>query len=166
MNPRPLQPPLPPGLTRRTVLGVTVAGAAGVLTACGGGSDTAGSDTSSSPSASAASSSAPESSAAGGAALAKTADVPVGGGVIVDQKVVVTQPTKGAFKGFSAICTHMRCPVTSVKERAILCSCHGSAYSIEDGSTIVNPTTGKRGPAPKPLAPINVTVQGDEVVQS
>src|SRR5213592_396948 len=38
-------------------------------------------------------------------AIAKTADVPVGSGVIVDE-VVVTQPTAGVFKGFSAKCTH------------------------------------------------------------
>ena len=37
--------------------------------------------------------------------IAKTADVPVGSGVIVD-KIVVTQPSAGEFKGFSAICTH------------------------------------------------------------
>ncbi|MDQ1621373.1 MAG: hypothetical protein QOE19_3942 [Actinomycetota bacterium] len=159
MNPRPLQPPLPPGLTRRTVLGVTVAGAAGVLTACGGGSDTAGSDTSSSPSASAASSSAPESSAAGGAALAKTADVPVGGGVIVkDQKVVVTQPTAGEFKAFSAVCTHMGCLVGAVKDGTISCPCHGSMYSAADGTV-----TG--GPAPKPLPPVTVKVEGDSIVE-
>ena len=45
-----------------------------------------------------------------GNAIAKTADVPVGSGLIVD-KVVVTQPTAGVFKGFSATCTHAGCTV-------------------------------------------------------
>jgi energy-coupling factor transporter ATP-binding protein EcfA2 len=38
--------------------------------------------------------------------LAATADVAVGGGVIVADKYVITQPVKGEFKAFSAICTH------------------------------------------------------------
>jgi Rieske Fe-S protein len=78
--------------------------------------------------------------------------VPVGGGVILENAdYVITQPTKGEFKAFSNICTHQGCPVASVSNGVIHCNCHGSEYSIEDGS-VTNP------PAPKPLAEAKTTV--------
>ncbi|MEV4756181.1 Rieske (2Fe-2S) protein [Micromonospora sp. NPDC049559] len=93
----------------------------------------------------------------GGDVLAKTADIPVGGGAIFAAKgVVVTQPTAGDFKGFSAICTHQGCPVASVDGGTINCTCHGSKFSIADGSV-------KTGPATKPLAAKNVSVEGDNI---
>jgi Rieske Fe-S protein len=87
--------------------------------------------------------------------IAKTADVPVGSGVIVD-KVVVTQPTAGVFKGFSAKCTHAGCTVNKVADGTIDCPCHGSKYNL-DGSVA-------NGPAQKPLEAANITVQGDSIV--
>ena len=86
-----------------------------------------------------------------------TADVPVGGGVILDDAdYVVTQPTKGTFKAFSKICTHQGCPVTKVENGLIGCPCHGSEFSVEDGSV-------KAGPAKKPLAESATTVLGSKV---
>src|SRR5215469_9367558 len=42
-----------------------------------------------------------------GTTLAKTSDIPVGGGVIyANEHVVVTQPSAGTFKCFSSTCTH------------------------------------------------------------
>ncbi len=74
------------------------------------------------------------------------ADVPVGGGTILaDDLVVVTQPTEGEFKAFTAVCTHQKCPVTSIADGEIICPCHGSHYAIADGSVAA-------GPAPAPLA--------------
>ncbi|OLB76519.1 MAG: hypothetical protein AUI14_18505 [Actinobacteria bacterium 13_2_20CM_2_71_6] len=72
---------------------------------------------------------------------------------------MVTQPVAGTFKAFSAICTHKGCPVGSVSGGAIRCPCHGSEYSIVDGSV-------KRGPAPGPLDPKTVTVKGTSIVVS
>jgi nitrite reductase/ring-hydroxylating ferredoxin subunit len=87
-----------------------------------------------------------------------TSKVPVGGGVILkDADYVITQPKPGKFKAFSKICTHRQCPVTSVTGGTINCPCHGSKYSIEDGS-VVNP------PAPAPLKKAKVTVSGGRVV--
>ncbi|MCU1698667.1 MAG: Rieske Fe-S protein, partial [Mycobacterium sp.] len=65
------------------------------------------------PEATAATSAPAETSGAPGAptpaaVLTKTADVPVGSGVIVDG-TVVTQPTAGVFKGFSTVCPHKGC---------------------------------------------------------
>jgi len=81
-----------------------------------------------------------------------TSKVPVGSGVILDDAdYVVTQPTKGDFKAFSKICTHMKCPVTEVDGRNIVCRCHGSQFSIKDGS-VTNP------PANDPLEESKVEV--------
>ena len=88
-------------------------------------------------------------------AIAKTADVPVGSGVIVDE-VVVTQPSAGVFKGFSAKCTHKGCLVDKIADGTIDCPCHGSKFNL-DGTVA-------HGPADKPLEPENVTVQGDSIV--
>jgi Rieske Fe-S protein len=89
--------------------------------------------------------------------IGKTSEVPVGGGKIYQaEKVVVTQPTKGDFKAFSAVCTHQGCVVAEVKDKDIDCTCHGSKFSITDGSVIT-------GPATKPLEALKVTVQGDDL---
>ncbi|WP_197283603.1 Rieske (2Fe-2S) protein [Mycobacterium sp. Marseille-P9652] len=80
------------------------------------------------------------------------ADVPVGGGVILaDQDTVVTQPQPGQFRAFSATCTHLGCQVERVSDGTIKCPCHGSQYSVTDGSVV-------RGPAPKPLPARTVTL--------
>ena len=94
--------------------------------------------------------------ASGGQPLAATADVAVGGGVIVADKYVVTQPVKGEFKAFSAICTHQGCPVGEVTGGQIVCPCHGSAFSIEDGSVV-------NGPAESPLAEEPISVNGGDI---
>ena len=85
---------------------------------------------------------------------AKVADIPVGGGKIFpDAQTVITQPEQGEFKAFDSICTHQACPVASVTD-TINCDCHGSKYSINDGS-VVNP------PAPNPLPAKTIKVDGD-----
>jgi Rieske Fe-S protein len=92
-----------------------------------------------------------------GPTLAKTADIPVGGGkVFGEAKVVVTQPTQGSFKCFSAICTHQGCAVTDVGDGTINCGCHGSKFAIADGS-VSNP------PADRPLPGRSITVENGEI---
>lgn len=72
--------------------------------------------------------------------LAEKSDIPVGGGkVFKEQKVVVTQPKKGEFKAFSAICTHQGCTVNKVADGTIDCPCHGSKYRITDASVVAGP---------------------------
>ena len=92
----------------------------------------------------------------GGGGIATTAEVPLGGGLILaEQQLVITQPTKGDFKGFSAVCTHQGCTVNEVTD-TIGCPCHGSMFSIEDGSVV-------EGPAPSPLAEQALVVRGDSI---
>jgi Rieske Fe-S protein len=86
--------------------------------------------------------------------VGKTSDVPVGSGIISKRaKVVVTQPSEGEFKAFDWTCTHKGCPVNKVADDTIMCPCHGSQYSIVDGSVT-------KGPATRGLTPVTV-VQED-----
>ena len=92
-----------------------------------------------------------------GAALARTSDVPVGGGtVLAEQDLVVTQPAAGEFRAFSATCTHQGCPVSEVTDGTINCNCHGSKFAVADGSVV-------DGPAEKPLPERRITVSGEEI---
>jgi Rieske Fe-S protein len=92
--------------------------------------------------------------------LAATADIPVGGGkILTDKKIVITEPQAGSFKAFTAVCTHQGCLVTSVSGGTINCPCHGSRFSIVNGSVV-------NGPAPSPLAPVSIKVQGTSIVQA
>ncbi|KUH39473.1 MULTISPECIES: Rieske (2Fe-2S) protein [Streptomyces] len=142
-------------VARRTV--VAAAGGAGLaaaLTACAGsdGGSTA-------PPAAPPAGSGPARDAGGGAGqvLARTSDIPEGGGrVFGDRGVVVTQPKAGEFRAFSAMCTHRGCAVGDVTDGVINCPCHGSRFDAADGSV-------KAGPATEPLAAAKITVEGDSI---
>lgn len=155
--------------TRRGMLaGVGLVGLAGAITACSSGgssssaavvdpatSSGAGASTAASAAASPSSSASSGGSAAG--ALTATSAIPVGGGMIfASQTTVVTQPTAGEFKVFSAVCTHMGCIVNQIANGRIDCPCHGSEYSITDGAVLA-------GPAPKPLPAKPFKVTGDSI---
>ncbi|MEU2616487.1 Rieske (2Fe-2S) protein [Micromonospora sp. NPDC007271] len=144
--------------TRRTLLaGAGAVGAAVVLAACG-------SDDETSPGAAGPTSGGPDATAAAGGGnrdssgpVARTTDIPVGGGAVFASKgVVITQPEPGQFKGFDPICTHQGCPVSKVDGGTINCTCHNSRFSIIDGSV-------KQGPATRPLAPKDIKVTGDQI---
>jgi Rieske Fe-S protein len=157
--------------SRRGVLaGVGIAGLAGTVSACGllgssssaggsgyGGTPAGGSTTVPAAPTSAATGAAGGGAAAGGSVLTTTSEIPVGGGkVFASAKVVVTQPVANTFKGFSAICTHMQCTVDQVANGTIDCPCHGSQFSIKDGSVV-------GGPAPSPLPAAAITVTGTNI---
>ncbi|WP_330303047.1 MULTISPECIES: Rieske (2Fe-2S) protein [unclassified Streptomyces] len=136
--------PVPAPARRTVVAAVGAAGLAVALTACG--SD----DKSSSGSSTA-------QGAAAGTEIAKTSDIPEGGGKIFkDQGVVVTQPTAGTYKAFSSKCTHQGCAVSGVTNGVITCPCHKSEFSVTDGSV-------KKGPATQALPAENITVSGDSI---
>jgi nitrite reductase/ring-hydroxylating ferredoxin subunit len=138
--PQPTDRTDPAGPDRRTLLAGVAAGgvALPLLAACGSGSTTG--------------------SVPGGGGkrpsgpLTSTADIPVGGGRIFgSENVVVTQPTSGDFKAFSATCTHQGCQVSRISDGMIQCLCHGSEFSIADGSV-------QGGPASRPLPEEQITV--------
>ena len=109
-----------------------------LLAACGG-SDTPAGPTGSGP-------------------LVKTADVPVGGGVVVaDRNMVATQPSEGTYQVFVATCTHQGCQLQKVLNGTIDCPCHGSRFAIADGSVV-------QGPATEPLTDVAFHVSKGEIV--
>ena len=126
--------------TRRIVFqGLGALGVAVALAGCGGGSGSAEAPTS-------------------GSMLATTGEVPVGGGVVLsDVNVVITQPTEGTFKAYTATCTHQGTPLARVAEDGIECDLHGSRFSIEDGSATKGPATGA-------LSEVVITVEGDQIL--
>jgi Rieske Fe-S protein/Ethanolamine utilization protein EutJ (predicted chaperonin) len=92
-----------------------------------------------------------------GVKLASASQIPEGGGKIIsDHYVVITQPESGTFKAFTVVCTHQGCNVSEVSGEKIRCSCHGSKFSIADGSVI-------SGPATEPLAEKTIHVLGDDI---
>lgn len=126
---------------RNALLGVSglVAGVP-LLAACGGGG---GSGT--------------PTGVTGAGPLVATSAVPVGGGVVVSARTaVVTQPRSGTFRVFSAVCTHAGCIVANVADGTINCTCHGSQFSITDGSVV-------QGPATRPLPEIPAKVARGQV---
>ncbi|TDE22808.1 Rieske (2Fe-2S) protein [Nonomuraea mesophila] len=145
---------------RNVVLGAGGAGLAAILTACASYGSPA-TEAEVEPPAEEPSSEAPEkkkeAAAGGGKALADTSDIPEGGGKVFEsEKVVVTQPTAGDFKAFSAVCTHAGCTVATVSNNTINCPCHGSKFSIQDGSVA-------DGPAGGPLEEKKISVDGDKI---
>jgi Rieske Fe-S protein len=90
-------------------------------------------------------------------ALAATSQIPEGGGTVIDaERMVITQPSPETFRAFSAICTHAGCFVGSVSNGTINCPCHGSEFSIKDGSVV-------RGPATRPLPGMAIKVEGTSI---
>jgi Rieske Fe-S protein len=102
-------------------------------------------------------SSKPSSNVAGKTKLGATTDVPSGGGkVYSSQDVVVTQPSPGSYKAFSATCTHQGCLVSSVAGGTINCPCHGSKYAVADGHVVA-------GPAPRSLPAVGIIVDSGSI---
>ncbi|HWG28258.1 Rieske (2Fe-2S) protein [Actinospica sp.] len=137
---------------RATALGVAVAGVGVTAAAC--------SSSNSQPQGSAAQTASvagATGAAGGGTATVAASKVPVDSGFI-DQtnRVVVTQPSSGEFKAFTAVCTHAQCTVSTISNNVIQCPCHGSQYSAKDGSVI-------QGPAPSPLTSKTVSVSGSTI---
>ena len=92
--------------------------------------------------------------------LASTSQVPEGGGkIIAGKNIVITQPQSGTFKAFSAVCTHQGCIVDSIGNGTIDCPCHGSKFSVKDGSVV-------NGPASSPLPSVAIKVEGSSIVQA
>ncbi|WP_327580818.1 Rieske (2Fe-2S) protein [Nonomuraea sp. NBC_00507] len=128
------------GLGRREMLGAAGVAACGLaLAACGTGDIKA-------------------QQSIKGKVIAKTADVPVGGGKLIeDLKIVVMQPAQGVYKAYSAICTHMGCAVSIPEGKMIKCACHGSEFAADSGNAT-------KGPATAPLTAFPVKVEGDGIV--
>jgi Rieske Fe-S protein len=150
--------------TRRAVFGGAGAlGAACLLAACGtdqtgsSGNNEPGYTNDPLPAGSASPGGKPSAdSGGGGKVLVAAADVPQGGGVIAGD-FVITQPTSGEFHAFSKVCTHQGCDVSKIDGGVIICPCHGSEFSIKNGSP-------QNGPARQALPETQVKLDGENIV--
>jgi nitrite reductase/ring-hydroxylating ferredoxin subunit len=90
--------------------------------------------------------------------LVSIAEVPIGGGVLAGDYLVV-QPQRGAFKAFNAKCPHQGVTVDPPLNGADYMNCpgHNSRFRVADGSRI-------SGPAPRGLRQVAVGVKGGYVV--
>jgi Rieske Fe-S protein len=135
------------GTSRRQLLagGATIAAAVALTSACGSASGSGGGDGGA------------VQTPSGGGTTVRTGDVPVNGGLILqDKQIVVTQPQAGTYKAFGALCTHEGCLVTSVANNSIQCPCHGATFSATDGAV-------QGGPAREPLPSVPLTVSGSTI---
>lgn len=141
-------------MDRRTVLGAGgVLAATGVLAACGGSSTESTGDVEG-PSAPA---DQPGANGVGGSGSVMASQVPVGGGVVLEEAaVVVVQPQEGNFMAFTAVCPHQGCLVSEVVDNTIVCPCHDSLFSATDGAVI-------QGPALQGLTQATLSIDGDVI---
>ena len=93
-----------------------------------------------------------------GTVLGAASEIPVGGGKIyAAAKVVVTQPARGRYRAFSAVCTHVGCIMSAVANGTIDCPCHGSEFKITTGAVVT-------GPAPAPLPKKQIKIVDGKVI--
>ncbi|EID52594.1 Rieske (2Fe-2S) protein [Saccharomonospora xinjiangensis] len=136
--------------SRRTVLttGAAVAGAAlgtAALASCSGGGPGQGGQSQPAPK---------------GARLAGLDEVPIGTARPVTtpdgHKIIISRRSENEVAGFSAVCTHQGCTVAPEPEQ-LRCPCHNSLFDKFTGAV-------RGGPADAPLRPINVAIEGDDIV--
>jgi nitrite reductase/ring-hydroxylating ferredoxin subunit len=148
-------------LARRALLKAACGGCAALgIAACGGSSPKrAGPGAAQSPSAARAATTG-ATHPASVAALAKLADIPVGGSVSArtasGDPLLLARPTAKTVVGFSAICTHQGCTVEPAGKQ-FGCPCHDSTYDAFTGQVL-------SGPAPAPLHTFAVKVVGTDVL--
>ncbi|HEY5125039.1 MAG TPA: Rieske (2Fe-2S) protein [Ignavibacteria bacterium] len=72
---------------------------------------------------------------------------------------ILVRTAEGDFRAFNATCTHLDCTVQYKKEEGLIwCACHNGRYDL-NGKNV-------SGPPPRPLTPISITIQKDEIFVS
>ncbi|MCS7481488.1 Rieske (2Fe-2S) protein [Umezawaea endophytica] len=93
--------------------------------------------------------------------LAAVADVPVGGGVLVDTpgggQLLLTRPEAGTVKAFNPACPHQGTTVNPPTAGEITCPTHKSGFDPATGAVLT-------GPAPGGLVEVAVEVVRTDVV--
>jgi nitrite reductase/ring-hydroxylating ferredoxin subunit len=90
--------------------------------------------------------------------VCKTSAVAVRSGktfTVGGKKILITQPKKGTFKAFVAVCTHAGYELARVNNNEITCDKHGARFDAETGMA--------KAVAPKALTKVTVSVSGGNV---
>ena len=90
--------------------------------------------------------------------VCKTSAVPVKGGKtfsVGGKKILITQPKKGTFKAFIAVCTHQGGALSGATNNEIICPLHGARFDAATGAA--------KTVAPAPLGKVSVSVSGGSV---
>jgi cytochrome b6-f complex iron-sulfur subunit len=142
-------------------LAVALVAPGALVAACGSDdSGNTGGDSGGSGGGSASTSTSTSAGGGGGGAGISTplADIPDGGGLLVDTedggKALLVR-NGDEVKAFNAACTHQGTIVRAPENGISVCPSHGSEFDT-DGAVV-------KGPATKPLAELQVTVEGDQV---
>lgn len=147
---------------RQALCGLAVALVApgALVAACGGSNSAGGTSATASPTASAASGSSATGGTSGGS-LAALADVPVGGGKVVDRpgggQLLLVRTSDTEVLAYDPTCPHRGVTVAPPANGLITCPGHGSQFDPASGAL-------RRGPATKGLTPVAVKVASDKVV--
>lgn len=141
-------------VNRRTAIGAGVVAGAALVTGCSSGTTATTSTTSAATKTSAA---AP--TGAGGGELAKSADVPAGGSLVVTVNkapYALAKKADGTIVVHTAVCTHQKCAVAAAGAE-LTCPCHGSKFDAMTGAVL-------NGPAASPLAEVKVTESNGSII--
>ncbi|GAA3660195.1 hypothetical protein GCM10022267_53020 [Lentzea roselyniae] len=149
---------------RMALCGIVVALAvpSGLVTACGSsGSSGSGSTGTGSTPTQGGSTPTGSTGSSSGKPLVALADVPEGGGAVVDgpggTKIVVARVSATEVKAYDASCPHQGSTVAEPSGGTITCPSHGSQFAAADGKV-------KKGPATSGLRAVGVRVEGDQIV--
>ena len=153
-------------VNRRTAIGAGVVAGAALVTGCSSGTTATTGTTSAAtktsaaaPAGTAASTSAAAPTSAGGGELAKSADVPAGGSLIVTVNkapYALAKKADGTIVVHTAVCTHQKCAVAAAGAE-LTCPCHGSKFDAMTGAVL-------NGPAASPLAEVKVTESNGSIM--
>ena len=90
--------------------------------------------------------------------VCKTSAIPVKGGKtfsVGGKKILVTQPKKGTFKAFLAVCTHQGGALNGASNNEIRCDLHGAQFDAETGMA--------KSVAPRALGKVSASVSAGSV---
>jgi nitrite reductase/ring-hydroxylating ferredoxin subunit len=90
--------------------------------------------------------------------VCKTSAIPVRSGktfTVGGKKILITQPKKGTFKAFLAVCTHQGGALDGASNNEIMCNLHGAKFDAETGMA--------KAVAPRALGKVTASVAGGSV---
>jgi nitrite reductase/ring-hydroxylating ferredoxin subunit len=90
--------------------------------------------------------------------VCKTTDIAVRSGKtfsVGGKKILITQPKKGTFKAFVAVCTHAGSALNGATNNEIVCQSHGARFDASTGMA--------KAVAPRALQKVTVSVSGSSV---